>query len=1536
MSTTAQMCTIADIDTQKKAIRAATDKSLMARDMYTEQVVNGLTQSLQSAQEQVHKAILGYKNIGSLPDNKLAAVNGLSKLDAEISNSMKSLRKDQTLMFRKATEASFRSGVYRGIEEFAAAQMPFYKDLTPDGIDKLTTSVFTLIDTDALDFMANYNLVLAGDVHRELSDNIKKTILSGIATGKGVEGIVADMGKVIEDKESFRHAGSKVFSKAQYRMETIARTEILRAHNQGRIKFHKQVGVQKLEWLTMEDERMCPVCGELDGKQFDTDKLPTQPRHPLCRCSNIVAWPLVICGGELGAVAASDTGSSCILPPQAIHNQAKQQSEDEKKLKSAFESGEISDLSGLTIKQLQTLSKQNGIAIARTKSDFIKLLDAAEPGIHHGDLAGTALSAKIKQYNIGALRSKDDLTKLLADKQATIKQAKALEEAAKKAAPLGGLSNLTMVQLKEMAKEHGISLNLTKNEVIEMLDTLEPHIDHFNYSGKTLMSAKQKFGIPPLKNKEQLAKALEKAAGNQMADQAKQQALEAAKNAALKKVEQSLKDAAEKVVIPTSPVDYASFLESVKTAESELVKDSGLPGSVLEQHAKEIALKKMTFQNQVSAMNSGALKDLAKNSKVKHWQWSSKDELVTLFTETDPGKIASAQAGIDAKHAKWAEKHGGKSETVKPSVSPTPSTPKKPKSVETVVIPQAEKSQPIFTKKSAEFDDADDLWLKSGKPSKFTYVENAQVGGAHEKEFWLDGDGNKWLFKPVSGASDDFIAYGEEAAYKIGRLIDPDAVEVRTISLKNRTGSIQKWKTNLAAKYDFSSFDVSDLSVDEIAQVQREHVVDWLISNHDGHSKQFLLGQDGKVYGIDKGQLFKFLGSDKLSIDYHPNRACGEQEPFYNTVFRSVKDGKVKADPSVTLRYIHEVEKIPDDDYLAFLKPYADGRFGSDQLKKKAFYDQALSRKHNLRSDFESFYGDVLHKPDFRFEDAAPEKVVAGRIGKAEEQIIEEARVLGWQGKCLPIDESDIEDQNALVFTEKVGKKERTIIRMKLRPEAEHKILPSLQRTQQQTTVTKVGEALPEDDFADDILAAAKTVNHHTHDGSYNQSTLDRADKHLSALKKLAKSDDPDIKEMAETYIDWLGRIKDAAAQQSAIPEKFTQYMKKRVSAPKKESKPDFTVRKTKTLVTQRKINKGELSVEKEGADMTSLFRGNSMPDGEQYEIDFGDGIKAVYRPWSGKNMYAQSGEIEIVIPDRPDPKQIDLALDHMERLGIKTQVATPEDAEIMYLTKQAYITKTDKDSQYKKMISDLEKRSASKTEQIQTMRGFWEKKLGVSDITKRPGYDPVGEYQLGYKDKSIQGGYRNQYRFDLSDADLEREMAGYSLHHSLTNGNSMSDFIDTALGNNGAMISTVEKIRAGVPPGGMSPESDMKSGGASYIFTRIKKSPTASKKEPGLYFKKRLLRRMDAISYDHDAYGRVTDNYVVENRGFDPKEWKQFSRHSGNETILKYSVTLLDNLENIVVDSAMERKIVLDTFRKHGVSILPDGRKIEELVLTR
>jgi hypothetical protein len=95
------------------------------------------------------------------------------------------------------------------------------------------------------------------------------------------------------------------------------------------------------------------------------------------------------------------------------------------------------------------------------------------------------------------------------------------------------------------------------------------------------------------------------------------------------------------------------------------------------------------------------------------------------------------------------------------------------------------------------------------------------------------------------------------------------------------------------------------------------------------------------------------------------------------------------------------------------------------------------------------------------------------------------------------------------------------------------------------------------------------------------------------------------------------------------------------------------------------------------------------------------------------------------------------------------------------------------------------------------------------------------------------------------------------------------------------------------------------------------------------------MLRRMDAISYDHDAYGKVIDDYVQRNRGTGVDDWKRFSQRHGNETIFKYSVTLLDNIEFIVARSDNERREIIQTFTRRGIKKLSDGRKVEDIVYT-
>jgi hypothetical protein len=62
-----------------RRIRAAVLKSLSARNRYTDQVTTQLTRSLDQAEKEVAKAILKYRTLGSLPDNKLGGLKGPGK-----------------------------------------------------------------------------------------------------------------------------------------------------------------------------------------------------------------------------------------------------------------------------------------------------------------------------------------------------------------------------------------------------------------------------------------------------------------------------------------------------------------------------------------------------------------------------------------------------------------------------------------------------------------------------------------------------------------------------------------------------------------------------------------------------------------------------------------------------------------------------------------------------------------------------------------------------------------------------------------------------------------------------------------------------------------------------------------------------------------------------------------------------------------------------------------------------------------------------------------------------------------------------------------------------------------------------------------------------------------------------------------------------------------------------------------------------------------------------------------------------------------
>ena len=217
-----------------------------------------------------------------------------------------------------------------------------------------------------------------------------------------------------------------------------------------------------------------------------------------------------------------------------------------------------------------------------------------------------------------------------------------------------------------------------------------------------------------------------------------------------------------------------------------------------------------------------------------------------------------------------------------------------------------------------------------------------------------------------------------------------------------------------------------------------------------------------------------------------------------------------------------------------------------------------------------------------------------------------------------------------------------------------------------------------------------------------------------------------------------------------------------------------------------------------------------------------------------------------------------------------------------------------------------------------------------IKDVTKLPDYNPAGVHQASTVGAKAGAGMRVQYRFDIPREELARELEGYTLMHHLTKG-TVEDFLEAVLPTNRAFVPTADRFGVGVPLGGMSPTQDLNTGGASYFFTRIVKG--ASPYPNSIRFKVDMLRRADAISYSSDKYGKVVGDFVRENRISDIPTWKRMPNYGGNEMIFKGAVPLLEHLDAIVVDSQARRTRVLALFKKHGITALPDGRRIEDAV---
>lgn len=264
---------------------------------------------------------------------------------------------------------------------------------------------------------------------------------------------------------------------------------------------------------------------------------------------------------------------------------------------------------------------------------------------------------------------------------------------------------------------------------------------------------------------------------------------------------------------------------------------------------------------------------------------------------------------------------------------------------------------------------------------EFSFKRDASdLGGVHTKYIYADQKGREWLFKPDKH-SGGVVAEAEAAASRVAKRVGQPALDVYVTETPHGKGSIQPFVKD-AEKL---GPDPTKYSPAQVRALVREHVVSWALSEHDAKHDNFIVTPGGAVVGVDKGQAFKYFGEDRLSLDYHPNKVHGAQEPAYYALYRAARAGKVKVNPYDALPVIEAFEKIPDDEYREMLRPVAEaaakspskgqvawwkrmeefaarrlGRKPADGEVVEEFLRRACERKNNLRRDFARFFSEVL------------------------------------------------------------------------------------------------------------------------------------------------------------------------------------------------------------------------------------------------------------------------------------------------------------------------------------------------------------------------------------------------------------------------------------------------------------------------------------------------------------------------------------------------------------------------------------------------
>lgn len=132
---------------------------------------------------------------------------------------------------------------------------------------------WTLANQAAAEWVNRYTFELVSGIENTTQRRLQTAVSEWISNGDPLDQLARELAPVF----------------GRDRAQLIASTEVTRAYAEAnRIAYGETGVVDRVEWRTAEDERVCPICGPLDRQTADRndgfDDVGFPPAHPRCRC----------------------------------------------------------------------------------------------------------------------------------------------------------------------------------------------------------------------------------------------------------------------------------------------------------------------------------------------------------------------------------------------------------------------------------------------------------------------------------------------------------------------------------------------------------------------------------------------------------------------------------------------------------------------------------------------------------------------------------------------------------------------------------------------------------------------------------------------------------------------------------------------------------------------------------------------------------------------------------------------------------------------------------------------------------------------------------------------------------------------------------------------------------------------------------------------------------------------------------------------------------------------------------------------------